>query len=128
MSQIPTNKEQGRFDNTKYTNQYLLVKIAIIALAISANYLADIHQKMYISAIFISIALLSSIFVFNKTWPFFFGALICYWVAIMKEVWGDVYDYTDITRNLWTIGNVLMGLGFVELLILELLRYFKSKA
>lgn len=97
--------------------QTAIARLAIISLAIAGNFLADDSEKMYLSAFFISFALVSSLFVFKRTFPFFFLALLSYWFAVMHEVWGGFYNYTNFTRYLWSFGNVMMGIGMAELAI-----------
>ncbi|OPC34564.1 hypothetical protein [Elizabethkingia miricola] len=99
----------------KTTLSNFYAKLLIVILALAGVYFAEHIQKLYISAFFISAAFIGSFFIHRKTFPFILIGLGCYWIAIMKDLWGE-YDYYDtISRYLWTSGNVLMSIGVLFL-------------
>ena len=93
----------------------LLIKMIIVLLAIVSNYLTDDVNKMYISAVFIMIAFISSIVIIKRSFPFFFLSMVAYQTAILIEVWGESYNYTEFTRYLWSSGNSFLGIAIFSI-------------
>ena len=83
----------------------------IVLLAIVSNYLINDVNKMYISAVFITIAFISSVAIIKRSFPFFFLSMVAYQTAILIEVWGESYNYTEFTRFLWSSGNSFLGIA-----------------
>ncbi|MEG1198380.1 MAG: hypothetical protein RSD53_03225 [Algoriella sp.] len=43
-------------------------------------------------------------------------------MACGQELWNEKYTYLDVTKHLWTAGNILLAVGFVNLFYRSILK------
>lgn len=93
----------------------ILYRSSLIAISfILAHYVSE-NGKQIISILAFSMVFILSLYLHKHFFPFVTLAIACYIAACGQELWNEKYTYLDITKNLWTAGNILLAVGFINI-------------
>lgn len=100
----------------KITISEILARILVMISAFSFAYLGNVEAKQYLSLFGLLLAFAASVYLHRHFFPFIVAATLCYLLAILQEFFSPAYAYLPITRFLWTSGNILLPVGFLDLI------------
>lgn len=97
----------------------LLIITVVFILALGSK---D-SQKQVISTVGFFVAFIASIYLHKHFFPYLILAILCYMMASLQELWNEKYIYLDITKFLWTAGNIFLPIGVLNFIYKLLFKY-----
>lgn len=101
----------------------IILRIIIITSVFVMAYLSRDAEKQVISTIGFFVAFVASIILHKHFFPFLILAILCYLMASLQELWNEKYIYLNITKILWTAGNIFLPIGVVNFLYKLIFKY-----
>lgn len=99
----------------KMKTKEILIRLSVILLSfVLAHYVSE-SGKQILSIIGFSAVFIVSLWLHKHFFPFVTLAIACYLMASGQELWSESYTYLGVTKFLWTAGNILLAVGFVNL-------------
>lgn len=105
------------------TKNEVLIRLLIILLVFALAYYSGDSEKQIVSVVGFVIAFGISLYLHKHFFPFVSVAIACYAMAASQELWSAEYTYLPITKLLWSIGNILLPLGFMSFLYRIIFKY-----
>lgn len=93
----------------------ILYRLSLIVFAFLLAHFVSENGKQIISIIGFSIIFIISLKMHKHFFPFVTMAIVCYIMACGQELWSQSYMYLDVTKHLWSAGNILLAIGFINL-------------
>lgn len=107
----------------KITTLEIWLRIAVMISAVVFAYLGNVETKQYLSLFGLMSAFAASVYLHRHFFPFIVAATLCYLLAILQEFFSPDYAYLPVTVFLWTAGNILLPIGFFDLIYRLIFNY-----
>jgi hypothetical protein len=105
------------------TIKEVLLRMFIILTVFVLAYCSKDTSKQIISVIGFLIAFFASLYLHKHFFPFLILAILCYLMASLQELWNERYVYLQVTKFLWTAGNIFLPLGVLNFLYKIIYKY-----
>ncbi|MEG0848488.1 MAG: hypothetical protein RSE50_00885 [Myroides sp.] len=92
----------------------VILRLLIITAVFVLAFISKDSEKQVISTVGFFVAFVASIYLHKHFFPFLILAILCYLMASLQELWNENYIYLDITKDLWTAGNIFLPIGVVN--------------
>ena len=100
----------------------ILTRLTVIMLSFLLAIYVSESGKQIISILGFSVIFIISLKLYKHFFPFVTLAIACYIMACGQELWNEKYTYLEVTKHLWTAGNILLAVGFVNLFYRSILK------
>ena len=107
----------------KITILEIIIRILVMIAAVFFAWWGNDGIKQYLSLVGLIIAFFTSLWLYRHFFPFIALTCLFYLLASVQEVWSAEYAYLPITKFLWTLGNVLLPIGFFDFVYRLIFKY-----